>query len=236
MNGPSQGWGLTSRYSGEPWGEPSKRARQLPRKRSIAVGVRGNLHAGNTRISGTVPVERWVSGLKVCRLSMSAADPLNIAGTRYTVTPGTTVPRRGRVVYLDAVPVASKHGRDPHERGSRPYHRMGCPQGPAPSRRRGQPALGGRRGTTTPVRRAALQRVGAFPPVPAGRRTLDRHRRISRRGTGHHPQDSPLSAHNHEACPSNRPGAGPVSERHITTRPSGETVPELRTRAGSPIP
>ncbi|MGH8574477.1 MAG: hypothetical protein ACREX8_18170, partial [Gammaproteobacteria bacterium] len=34
------------------------------------------------------------------------------------------VPRRGRVVYLDAVPVASKHGRDPQERGPRSHHRM----------------------------------------------------------------------------------------------------------------
>jgi hypothetical protein len=73
---------------------------------SIAVGVRGNLHAGSTRISGTVPVERWVSGLKVRRLSMSAADPLNIWGTRHRHAPNHGAPRRPRV-YLDAVPVAS---------------------------------------------------------------------------------------------------------------------------------
>ena len=121
--------------------------------------------------------------------ALSAADPLNISGTARSRP--TTVPSGGRAGLPRRRPVASKHGRDPHERGSRPHHRMGCPRGPAPSRRRGQPALGGRRGTTTPVRRAALQRVGAFPAVPAGRRTLDRHRRISRRGTGHHPKTYP---------------------------------------------
>ena len=151
-----------------------------------------------------------------------------------TVTPGTTVPRGGRVVYLDAVPVASKHGRDPHERGPRPYHRIGCPQGPAPSRRRGQPALGGRRGTTTPVRRAALQRVGAFPPVPAGRRTLDRHRRTSRRGTGHHPPRLTLERPQPRGLPRvTAPAPGPFPSATSPPRPSGETLPELRTRAGS---
>ena len=73
MPGGARPW-LTSRYNGESWGEPSKRARQLPRKRSIAVGVRGNSRAGSTRISGTVPVERWLSGSKVRRLSISSSS------------------------------------------------------------------------------------------------------------------------------------------------------------------
>ncbi len=44
-------------------------------------------------------------------VSLSAADPLNLAGI---VTPGDTVPRGGRVLYLDGVPIASKHGRNVH--------------------------------------------------------------------------------------------------------------------------
>ena len=167
---------------------------------------------------------RYAKSLEVGALS--AADPLNIAGT---VTAGTTVPRGGRV----STSTPSRRGRDPRERGPRPHHLVGCPRGPAPSRRRGQPVLGGRRGTTTPVRPAALQRVGAFPPVPAGRRTLDRHMRISRRGTGHHPQDSPLSAPTTtRPAPSNRPAPGPSSassppRRPAKQYPSCEPAPDL---------
>ncbi|MGQ0594577.1 MAG: Lhr family helicase, partial [Gammaproteobacteria bacterium] len=45
-------------------------------------------------------------------VSLSAADPLNLAGI---VTPGATVPRgSGRVLYLDGVPIGSQSGREVH--------------------------------------------------------------------------------------------------------------------------
>ena len=44
-------------------------------------------------------------------MSLSAAEPLNLVGI---LTPGPTVPHGGRVLYLDGVPVASKHGREIH--------------------------------------------------------------------------------------------------------------------------
>ena len=45
-------------------------------------------------------------------VSLSAADPLNLAGI---VTPGEAVPRgSGRVLYLDGVPIASQSGREVH--------------------------------------------------------------------------------------------------------------------------
>ena len=87
-----------------------------------------------------------------------------------------------------------------------------------------------------PLRKACSAPTGRrFPscscrsphPRPTQAHIASRHRTPLPRLTLERPQPRP--------APSNRPGAGPVSERHITTPPSGETVPELRTRAGSPI-
>ena len=104
----------SGRCGGSPCGHPPYRDSFSPRRRDWAGGER-------TTCAATPSPWRW----ERCPLLIRS-----ISRAPGTVTPGTTVPRGGRVVYLDAIPVASKHGRDPHERGPRPHHRMGCPQGP----------------------------------------------------------------------------------------------------------
>jgi len=124
--------------------------------------------------------------------------------------------------------------RQGNMRGPRPHHH-GMPARPCSVAASGQPALGGRRGTTP--RKACSAPTGRRFPSCSCRSPHPRPTQAhfaSMHGTP--PQDPPLSAHNHEDLPRvTAPAPGPFTSATSPPGPSGETVPELRTRAGSPI-
>jgi hypothetical protein len=139
----------------------------------------------------------------------------------------------GRAVEARTSVAAAPSASGEHERGPRPHHRMGCPPCSV--------AASGRAGSRWPQRDHHLGKACSAPtgrrfpscscrsphPRPTEAHFASRHRTLPPRLTLGRPQPRGLPR-------VNRP-AGPVSERHITIPPSGETVPELRTRAGSPI-
>ena len=126
--------------------EVSRRNRSPVRGARAAVPWTATGCCSGASLRGSLGWRRGASWSRPIAAGRRGADPLNLDGT---VTSGTTVPRGGRVLYLDGVPIASQHGR-------------GIPMSEALDgttvweakallrRGVGQPALLGAMGTTTP--------------------------------------------------------------------------------------
>ena len=103
----------------EPWLPPWRELVAVYRRREARGELRGGrflaLASGEQfalpeAVGLLREVRRRAKSLEL--VSLSAADPLNLAGI---VTPGNSVPRgSGRVLYLDGVPIASQSGREVH--------------------------------------------------------------------------------------------------------------------------